>query len=638
MAKQQTATVQVFNFMGGYADITLTHKNSTNGVQTGSWNNVTNNYPSGTFTVKFETGVGSHFVDDYWRISVIVKSGPNMGQYACIGENIDWAECQLQSADAGQLLKFTITPTTFSINLPSGGCNPQMILIAPYSPITNVFVLMLENHSFDNIFAMSQIPGITAATTSDINTFEEQNFPVYSGAPVTMPTDPGHEFLDTFEQLTGQPGSAYVQGSDYQIDNSGFVSNYATTTTEGERPDFFDIGKIMACFDTANQLPVIYQLATEFAICDHWFSSMPGPTWPNRYFLHGASSAGLDDSPTQSQLIKWEKMLGFTYPNGSIYDQMVSANIQYPWRFYGDIADGYSDDPQNEYGFGGIAQVASIHSLNMSLVHDLSTFAADLQQPYPYAYTFIEPNYGNLWEKTYAGGSSQHPMDDVYGGENLIKTVYEAIRASPRWNSSVLIIIYDEHGGFYDSVAPGPAPTPNDGSNGSSINTHGFEFTQYGLRVPAVIVSPLIPKGTVDQTIYDHASVAATLERLLNFPPLTDRDAQANDLLHLFSLSTPRTDCPQTLNPPAPPVAAANPLTPEARAEIEQKPLPESGNTIGFLHILLKTDVELSDGSEAEKAAIFEKVKAIKTFGQAKAYHREVMAKLSAAKAAMSKI
>lgn len=637
MATQQTATVYIKNLSGGHADMTLSHKNSTNGTQTGTWNNVPNTSMAGPLTVEFETGAGVHFVQDYWRISLIVKDGPYAGQYVSSGSAVDWDECQLQKADAGQTLYFQITSTTFYINIPSGGSDPAMVFLAPYSPITNVFVLMLENHSFDNIFAMSGIPDITAATPSDINTFEEQNYPVYSGAPVTMPTDPGHEFLDTFEQLTGQPGSAYVPGADYQINNSGFVSNYATTTTEGERPDFFDIGKIMACFDTLNQLPVMYQLATEFAICDHWFSSIPGPTWPNRYFLHGASSAGLDDSPSQSQLIKWEKALGFTYPNGSIYDRMVSANIQYPWRFYGDTADTYSDDPQNEYGFGGIAQVASIHSLNMALVNDLSRFASDLQQPYPYAYTFIEPNYGDVWDNTYAGGSSQHPMDDVYGGENLIKTVYEAIRASPRWNSSVLIIIYDEHGGFYDSVPPGPAPTPNDGSNGSSLNKHGFDFTQYGLRVPAVVVSPLIPKGTVDQTIYDHASVPATLERLLNFSPLTDRDAQANDLLHLFSLSTPRTDCPQTLNPPAPPVAPSVVLTPEAIAQIEQKPLPESGNAIGFLHILLKTELELSTGDEAEKAAIFAKFKTIKTFGQAKAYHRSVMAKLAIAKAVVNK-
>jgi phospholipase C len=114
---------------------------------------------------------------------------------------------------------------------------------------------------------------------------------------------------------------------------------------------------------------------------------------------------------------------------------------------------------------------------------------------------------------SYAGGSSQHPKDDVTAGEALIKATYEAIRNSPIWPNSLLIITYDEHGCFYDSVAPGPAPAPADNA-GSNFNQHGFTFMQYGVRVPARIVSPLIPKGTVNHTIYDHASIPATLERL----------------------------------------------------------------------------------------------------------------------------
>lgn len=107
--------------------------------------------------------------------------------------------------------------------------------MATQKPISHVFVLMLENHSFDNIFARSGIPGIIAATTSDKNSYDNKDYYVSTGAPVSMPSDPGHEFPDVVEQLSGQ-GATYPSGGPYPtINNSGFVSNYATSTTEGGR-------------------------------------------------------------------------------------------------------------------------------------------------------------------------------------------------------------------------------------------------------------------------------------------------------------------------------------------------------------------------------------------------------------------
>ena len=89
--------------------------------------------------------------------------------------------------------------------------------------------------------------------------------------------------------------------------------------TEGPLPQPGQVHDVMACFNTPIQLPIIYQLASQFALCDQWFSSLPGPTWPNRFFVHGASSAGLDHSPSTEEIIEWETVLGFTYPHGSIY-------------------------------------------------------------------------------------------------------------------------------------------------------------------------------------------------------------------------------------------------------------------------------------------------------------------------------
>jgi phospholipase C len=497
--------------------------------------------------------------------------------------------------------------------------------------ITNVFVLMLENHSFDNIFAMSGINGIVHATTANSNAYKGTVYNVTSPAPDSMkPTDPGHEFLDTLEQLAGS-GAVYRRGGPYpKINNSGFAANYATTTDEDMPPPTpGEIGDIMACFDTKKQLPALYQLATNFTVCDHWFSSMPGPTWSNRFFVHGASSNGLDHMPTNEELAEWSVDGGFAYNKGSIYDSLDSASLD--WAVYRDF--------QWWNPGGSFPQVLSIKDVHVWDVGDLANFSSELNDPngYGYTYTFIEPNYGDVSAETYEGGSSQHPMDGMSGGDNLIADVYEAIRNSPLWETSLLIITYDEHGGFYDSVAPGKIAPPNDGSATSPpLNVSGFAFDVAGVRVPTVVVSPLIPKEKrVDHTVYDHSSVLATLEKLFGLNPLTDRDAKANNLVPLLSLSAARSDCPTKLNRlPAP---ARPAMMAERRAALDLEPLPPSGNLPGFLAIAHKVELELAEGQPQLRAAAIEHFKTIKTRGQARAYMDLIQQKWAAAAKARRK-
>jgi phospholipase C len=496
--------------------------------------------------------------------------------------------------------------------------------VRPVSPIKNVFVLMLENHSFDNMFAFSGISGLTVATTKNCNDYQTNPpFCVQKPAPSSMPTSPGHEFTDVVVQLCGD-GKTYPSGGPYPpINNSGFVANYATTPTETDpQPNQYE--DVMECFDTPSQLPIIYTLAAQFAICDQWFSSLPGPTWPNRFFVHGASSNGLDHSPSGTDITKWETVSGFTYPHGSIYDAFSANSVSF----------GLFNDEDGPIE-GSIAQVAAIHNLSMINVMSLDAMVFDLQAgSYPYEYTFIEPNYGDV-TTTYEGGSSQHPIDGMARGEQLIQIVYEAIRNSNIWNQSLLIITYDEHGGFYDSVAPPRGlPAPDDGSS-SDYNESGFDFTQAGVRVPAVIVSPWIA-AQVDSTFYyDHTSILATVETLFGLQSLTKRDGAAKNLLHLIS-STLRSDCPTSLGRPAPePVRP--PINAAHRAILDQQPLPDHDNLMGFLGIAAKTDRELSGGTLLERAAIHAKLQSLKTRGDARAYIRDVMTRTEAAKALLKR-
>jgi phospholipase C len=594
----------------------------------------------GPMTVHFETGASVTTVEDYWAVLVNVQGGSTPGYYVSstppLGFYPNWKECQLQHEDAGTTFTLTVSSTSFGIPVPSGGVSDDMTrLFGVSSPITNVFVLMLENHSFDNIFAMSGISGIKAATTSDSNSYDGTSYPVLTSAPPQMPTDPGHEFPDIVEQLCGQ-GAIYPRGGPYPtIDNSGFAASYATSTTEGPAPPADAIGDIMACFDTV-QLSQLNWVAAQGVVCDNWHASLPGPTWPNRFFLHGASSSGLDSSPTTEQIANWELPgQGFQYANGSIYDRLTAAGI--PYRFYNDsngLSGGelslYSSNPYLGNQTGAVPQVTALSGVSVFDFNSLSSFQTDLQSLYPYPYTFIEPHYGDVTSGSYRGGSSHHPMDDAYGAQTLLMHVYGAILNSPYWASSLLIVLYDEHGGFYDSALPGPALPPGDNPNPNYI-VHGFTFDRYGVRVPAFILSPLIPAG-VDHVLYDHASVLATLEKLFGLKPLTERDAHANDLLHLISDGAARTDfVPAVAGPP--PLVVKPAMSADEQATIDAQPMPEKGNVWGVVLSMMKAEIEMSGGTPAEIAAVRAKVAAIQTRGQARAYIASVMEEVGKAKA-----
>ena len=502
--------------------------------------------------------------------------------------------------------------------------------------ITNIFVLMLENHSFDNMLGRSGIPGLTVAPPDAANEYEGALYPAFSPAPGSMTTDPGHEFMDAMQQLCGEDASSsYEEHCDKQapgfvdcsdcgypdIHNNGFVSSYATSVSEGTgTPDPTHYRDIMGLFDTAAQLPVLYALATEFAVCDAWHSSLPGPTWPNRFFVHGASSAGMTVSPDLDEEAPWETLRGFEYAHGSIYDRLRENH--HHWRFYQDKANAFSDNPSPPEQGGWISQVAAIKGISLLDIHSLKKFRDDINRMHgdtpvyrDVPYTFIEPNFGASFHSEqgdfpgprYIGGSSQHPEDNCYGGEGLIKYVYESIRNSPLWDSSLLIITYDEHGGFYDSVEPPKAVPPGDPipKGQEKLARYCFDFDRLGVRVPAVVVSPWVPRGHVDHTQYDHSSVLATLETMLGLAPLTARDAAANTLWDQLSEPVARTDCPTLLPDPIhPPIATHRPWD----VPTSQTPLPLSGNPIGFLQVLLKAELEFAERAEADIIAEFQAI------------------------------
>jgi phospholipase C len=509
--------------------------------------------------------------------------------------------------------------------------------------VQNVFVLVLENRSFDHLLGFSAISGTDAVNGEDriidgllgaeTNSYQGKSYLVSHPADFVISADPGHEFSDVLMQLAGEK-AVYPEGGPYpEIDNSGFVANYAVNNSH--RQVNLNPAEVMKCYEPS-QLPVLTALAHEFVVCDRWFSAMPGSTWPNRFFLHGASSGDLDDSPSLDQLAEWELLHGFALPNGTIFDRLHAASV--PWRIY--AGDNFP-------------QVRALAGIKDSDLRPYANLSADLASAsYPAAYTFIEPDYGHV-TSDYRCGTSQHPLDDITRGERLIKCTYEAIRQSPIWETSLLVITWDEHGGFYDHVAPPSALPPGD-TPLRRHNRHGFAFNQYGPRVPAVVVSPLIPRNLIDGRLYDHTSIAATMETLFGLPPLTARDSAANDLSTLVTLPQPRRDTPATLPEPAVsgvtgchPVPACGPTAalsdagrgaalapPRERpaASRPEAPIEVDPNLAGFVHVALRRDLSITPPSEHQERIAH--ARSVLTKADARDYLQEVDRRLISASSA----
>lgn len=170
----------------------------------------------------------------------------------------------------------------------------------------------------------------------------------------------------------------------------------------------------MKCY-SPEQLPVLTTLAREFAVCDHWFSSVPGPTWPNRFFVHTASSGGLDHSPSRLDAADSVLFNGYKFENRTIYDRLDDEDLN--WTIYKGDA---------------FPQALAISGMNVRALEgcfkEFEDFSSDVNNPgYATSYAFIEPNYGHA-AANFTCGNSQHPLDDVTRGDRLVKTVYETIR------------------------------------------------------------------------------------------------------------------------------------------------------------------------------------------------------------------
>jgi len=407
---------------------------------------------------------------------------------------------------------------------------------------------MLENRSFDHLLGFVSLGGTDAVTGSPTevdglagkqlsNVYDGHRYEASTGAPFALDVDPGHSFKDVLEQVAG-PGSQYLPGRYPNPAMTGFAGNFAAYSPKA------GIGRILECFTEA-QLPALTTLAREFAVCDRWFSSLPGPTMPNRFFVHAASSGGLDDSPNLADMAEQVLTQGFSFEHKTIFHMLSRHHV--PWTVWeGD------ELPTALLLSGMVPQDLDEEIGTASHFRDFDDFQGAVKDPgFPPGYNFIEPSYGELFFGQHMKcGTSMHPVDDVTRGDGLVKTVYDSIRDSPHWENSLLVVMFDEHGGFFDHVPPESGIPPGDRPQSPGLNKNGFQFEQLGVRVPTVVVSPWIPKGTIDHRLYDHSAVPRTLEDVFELDEsLTARDKAATSLSGLLSLKESRTDRPVLPSP-----------------------------------------------------------------------------------------
>jgi phospholipase C len=395
--------------------------------------------------------------------------------------------------------------------------------------IQNVVQLMLENRSFDQMLGYlytdrnnvapsgQKYDGLTGSESNPDDSGKE--IKVYPITPSSdhsylMPgADPGEGYYNTNQQLYG---TQHPKAGDKPT-NRGFVQNFKSAiasdlakgykdTLTGTSPD-----EIMGMY-SPEALPVMSALARGYAVCDRWFASVPTQTIPNRAFAGAATSQGRLDNHVKV----------FTCP--SIFGRLSDKNLG--WAIY-----GYSSSPMTRMDFPDTMHADASHFGHFS---DFKKRAAAGTLP---PYTFLEPNWG-------ATGNSQHPNYDVAAGEQLIHDVYYALSKGKNWKNTLLLITYDEHGGNYDHVAPPSTAVPPDSTVGEFDN---FDFTRFGVRIPALLISPRIEAGTVFRAKkgeIDHTSVLRTIEKRWNLNSLTERDKTSPDLGDVLTLATPRADDP----------------------------------------------------------------------------------------------
>jgi phospholipase C len=428
--------------------------------------------------------------------------------------------------------------------------NPDLPVGSDTLPqIRHIVVLMMENHSFDNYLG---VLGRGDGLPLDADGKPNASNPTTGGEPIAS------RHSTTTKQHSRVPSQSWAASHEQWANgsNDGFVRS-----AQRQRPDVHP-GVAMGYWNDVD-LPFYYGLARAFPVADRWFSSCLGPTFPNRRFLVAGTAHGLTtdrithtfDHPADgtvfdlfaSHRISWANYHPIPHLGPSLKRALGVHGLRLSRRAGGKMKDlarrvhnvdaeakSFLQFTADAYPLGILRYIAHVHSIER--------FMGDAGAGRLPSVSIVDPDFHE---------SSEENPQDIQEGEAFAARVINAVMSGAGWLHTLLIWVYDEHGGYYDHVPPPAAVEPDD----QPIESGGpWRFDRYGFRVPAVLVSPYARPNYVSHVVHDHTSILKLIETKWNLPPLTRRDAEADNLLDSLDLSGP----PAFARPPNLPAPALN--------------------------------------------------------------------------------
>jgi phospholipase C len=420
--------------------------------------------------------------------------------------------------------------------------------------IDHIVVLMKENRSFDQMLGYlmrNGMPGVRGLSGNEVNYADGVKYKSFEWDPdqtVFHPAiDPSGKILDPCH-------SKECVAAQLAEENGGFVSDFVRTRRINGEPVTLpeELRKVPMGYYTARHLPVYDHLARNFCVCDAWHSSVPGDTWPNRlYALAGCESEKVGyKRGLWGEVLAWlqglPKVKGLR--DAPIYDVAAFTRQldRKQWRWY-------SQDPSTLRAAD--KEYRKIRNLNrdnfayfdrnrLSWQEEIidgpldahASFLDDCASGKLRDVSWIDPNFADL-HVLHPNSNDDHPPADVKAGQDLVLEVYEALANSPNWENTLLVIVYDEHGGFYDHVVPPPASPDS-------------EFATLGVRVPAMLIGPRVPQEVCHET-FEHTSLIATILHRFAANPATALESMPTRVqnaphLGIALADEPRRDFPST--------------------------------------------------------------------------------------------
>lgn len=390
-------------------------------------------------------------------------------------------------------------------------------------PIETIVVLMQENRSFDHYFGRYprwagrtdiEVPPDNATNPERVEPTSSETH-AWQRAGHACFLDTAHSWASVHKQINGgKMDGFYETNHDFKGET---MPDPTMALRDGERALWW--------YDERD-IPFYYALAKEFGLGDHYFSSVPGPTWPNRMYLYAATSFGRVENG-------WPNIDAFPYPQNDavILDELDKRRVD--WKLYGNGSG---------VGAGIPLGVQTTSRYGREIIFTMDDFFADAAAGKLPPVAFVDaagPNKGVI-------SDDEHPAAMPQVGQKFVAKVVRAMFQSPQWNKSAFFLTYDEHGGLYDHVAPPKACVPDDKTpvSKTDVPIEGA-FDMYGPRVPFIVVSPYAKRGHVSHAVYDHTSIVRFIQAKFRLPALTGRDANALPPTDFFDFAQPPRPPPE---------------------------------------------------------------------------------------------